>query len=178
VLSPTGDAFLFADGGRGSHGIGFYGRGIEGLVRTDLRTFSTDLVEMPFREASRDDEVALGSISQYRFSRNGTRIAVLLERSAVVMSSSGAYLTELQYEQDAYDLAWSADGSRLVTSHEEVLIVWAIDPDRDRTAEINRAYDWPSLALDLLGRSFTEAECRQYRIDPCPSLEDLRDSLG
>lgn len=52
------------------------------------------------------------------------------------------------------------------------------DPDRDRTAEINRADDWSALALELLGRSFTEAECLQYGIVPCPSLDDLMSSVG
>jgi WD40 repeat protein len=180
ALSPVGDLFFYDEdqyGVGGSYDIGFYGRSLD-LARVDLVTLDRSALELPRNQASRDNEVALGNISLYRFAADGTKVAVLLDRSAVVMTSGAAHLTELRFEQDAYDLAWSADGSRLVTSHEEVLIVWAIEPDRDRTAEINRADDWPSLALELLGRSFTEAECGKYRIDPCPSLEDLERSLG
>lgn len=171
-----GGRLVYERNGRASEG--FYGRGAD-LLLQDLATMdgptelSLDDTETPFA-----DTFAIGNITQYLFSPDGSKIAAIFERSVAVMDSAGNKLHEFRHTMDACDLAWFGDGSRLVTAHEDRLILWSVGSDSERTALINRADDWASLAVELLSRSFTDAECLQYGILPCPSLQDLRSSLG
>ncbi len=174
-LDRSGATLLYNASGRSGR-VSFWGRDAD-LRRLDLNDMQE--ARIPFlNEAEVDRKIAFGNITAYRVSPDESMFAVLFERSAVVMSEAGVTSQEFRFGQDAYDLSWSANGSRLVTAHEDRLIVWVIDPDRDRTALINRADDWAVLALELLDRSFTDAECLQFGIVPCPSLDDLRAELG
>ena len=73
--------------------------------------------------------------------------------------------------------SWSASGSLLLTVGEAGWMhLWQVGPSSPFTLQSGGLGPGELLdfALGRVTRGFTEGECLTYRIDPCPSLEEIR----
>lgn len=108
------------------------------------------------------------------FSPDGSLLAVAARGTdRIVDVRSGLVTLTLYGETDTFDASWSEDGTRLLTTHHNELLLWELTSDPSRWAETIATGDWVGFARKSLVRGFTTAECLNFLIDPCPTLEQM-----
>lgn len=111
------------------------------------------------------------------FSPDGTLIATITQDEDWIFNATdGSTFKRMPSNQPTLGHSWSYDSTKLLTTHEDVLLIWAVRDDPSLLGTISAATDTASLAFDLLTRGFTAGECLNHNIDPCPTLEEMRDS--
>jgi hypothetical protein len=110
------------------------------------------------------------------FSPDGSLIVTITQNQDWIFNASdGSTFKRIPSNQHTLGHSWSSDSTKLLTAHEDVLLLWAVRPDAGRLGRIGVSTDTTSLALELLTRGFTPGECQTHSIDPCPTLEEMRD---
>ena len=148
------------------------------LVRRSVPGFDVPLRIAHRFAAVRGEETTDGlqldrAISPFAFSRDGSLLAIASEESDVVLNlRDGAVVLRLYETGDTFDISWSEDGTRLLTSHEDELLLWSSEPIPIPN-DVRASRDWMGYATELLVRGFTVAECFEFDIEPCPTLEEM-----
>ena len=163
TLSPSGFAVAYdVDSGGGNWPVQ-----LRLLDVASGTVIPVDLGGVPEVDSSEEDALL--------FSPDGSLLAVVGDgRDAIVDPSDGSLELRLYGTGPTYESWWSADGTELLTSHDDEILLWAIVQDPGRIREALESGDWVGFAQDQLVRGFTPGECLGYDIDPCPSLEEMR----
>ena len=145
-------------------------------------TFSSD-INLSFWDVQESERLYFGrrgiapldrEVSALRFSPDSQMLSVIGRGMEVLrigndLEVSGPATIARSYSTSPnYDHAWSADGAFLVTATNGELLIWR--PEQRPTSPPDVA----AAAAASLTRSFTESECDEFLIDPCPSLVEVR----
>jgi hypothetical protein len=110
------------------------------------------------------------------FSPDGSLIVTITEHEDWIFNATdGSTFKRIPSNQQTLGHSWSSDSAKLLTAHDDVLLLWAVHPDAGRLGRISAATDTAPLAMELLTRGFTPVECQIHSIDPCPTLDEMRD---
>jgi hypothetical protein len=108
------------------------------------------------------------------FSPDGTLISVVTsEQDFIFDAADGSLVMRLGPKRKTLDYSWTADSSKILITHEIVILLWAVRPDARLSGDVAGTQDPMALALELLTRGFTPSECSLYNIDPCPTLAEM-----
>lgn len=141
------------------------------VTDSDLNTVASLAPEIPIDEQQGSVVVA----DPASFSPDGTLIATITQLEDWIFNATdGSIFKRIPSNQPTLGHSWSHDSTKLLTTHEDVLLLWAVREDPSLLGTISGATDTASLAFDLLTRGFTAGECLTYNIDPCPTLEEMR----
>jgi WD40 repeat protein len=101
-----------------------------------------------------------GAVLDARWLPDGTQVVTSHADGAARVwdATGGTLLTAVGHHSTWPHIDVSPDGRRLVTSADGVARMWTLDPD-----------ELVELAQSRVTRSFTQAECGRYGIEPCPS---------
>ncbi len=142
------------------------------LLDSDLNTTASLAPEIQQNEAAGSIVVA----DPVSFSPDGTLIVTITQHEDWIFNAAdGSTFKRIPSNQQTLGHSWSSDSTKLLTTHEDVLLLWAVRPDADLLGRISAATDTASLAMELLTRGFTAGECLNHNIDPCPTLEEMRE---
>ncbi|HSJ35202.1 MAG TPA: hypothetical protein VLB85_09130 [Acidimicrobiia bacterium] len=110
------------------------------------------------------------------FSPDGSLIVTVTQNEDWIFNTTdGSTFKRIPSNQQTLSHSWSSDSAKLLTTHDDVLLLWAVHPDAGRLGRISASSDTAALAMELLTRGFTPFECQIHSIDPCPTLEEMRD---
>lgn len=110
------------------------------------------------------------------FSPDGSLIVTITENEDWIFNSTdGSTFKRIPSNQQTLGHSWSSDSTKLLTTHDDVLLLWAVHPDAGLLGRISASTGTASLAMELLTRGFTAVECQTHSIDPCPTLEEMRE---
>ena len=110
------------------------------------------------------------------FSPDGTLIVTITQDEDWIFNTTdGSTFKRIPSNQQTLGHSWSSDSNKLLTTHDDGLLLWAVRPDPGLLGRISAASDIASLAMELLTRGFTAGECLNHNIDPCPTLEEMRE---
>jgi hypothetical protein len=142
------------------------------VTDSDLNTLATLAPDIQMDERQGSIVVA----DPASFSPDGTLIATVTQLEDWIFDATdGSRFKRIPSNQPTLEHSWSSDSTKLLTTHEDALLLWAVRPDAGLLGRISGATDIASLAMELLTRGFTAGECETHDIDPCPTLEEMRE---
>ena len=173
VLAPSGRTVAHTITRAGSiEGFDFYQVHIVDLLSEAAFTLPAEMRAVLLRV---DDDDPSERTTPFAFSPDSSRLSVIGHGQDSVWNVEDSSLVLGAYDDlPTYDHSWSSDGSLLLTVKDGQMLLWAVDPDQSRLTRAIQSGDWAAFAVDTLTRSFTGTECHTHHIDPCPSLEEIR----